>query len=91
MKYQVEFNFSTNTQDYTICATVTAGANGAPRGFDRFQEPDDDDTVEITSIVDEDGEAYHLPTSVFTHKEVKEIEAMAIEAAAEESVDETEG
>lgn len=89
MQYSVEFNYSTNTQDYTICATVTAGAKSAPCGFDRFQEPDDEDTVEITSIIDENDQ--EQIKSIFTTKQIKEIEALAIEAAAEESVDETEG
>jgi len=86
MKYEVEFNFSTNIQDYTIKATVTAGAKSAPCGFDRFQEPDDDDTVEITQAIDEDGVDYDLEI-IFTHRQLKEIEALAIEAAAEESVE----
>lgn len=86
MKYEVEFNFSTNIQDYTIKATVTAGAKSAPCGFDRFQEPDDNDTVEITEVTDEDG-ADHIPEFIFTGKQIKEIEALAIEAAAEESVE----
>jgi len=89
MQYSVEFNYSTSKQDYTISATVTAGAKSANCGFDRFQEPNDDDTVEITSIIDEDGQEQN--EFVFTYKQIKEIEAMAIEVAAEESVDETEG
>jgi len=89
MQYSVEFNYSTSKQDYTISAIVTAGAKSAHCGFDRFQEPDDSDTVEITSIIDEDGQEQN--EFVFTYKQIKEIEAMAIEAAAEESVDETEG
>lgn len=88
MKYEVEFNFSTNIQDYTIKATVTAGAKSAPCGFDRFQEPDDEDTVEITNVIGEDGN--EKGQLIFSYKEIKEIEALAIEAAAEESVDETE-
>jgi len=86
MKYEVEFNFSTNIQDYTIKATVTAGAKSVPCGFDRFQEPDDNDTVEITDVTDEDG-VDHIPEFIFTGKQIKEIEALAIEAAAEESVE----
>lgn len=89
MKYSVEFNFSTSTQDYAICATVTAGKKSINCQFDRFKEPDEDDTVEITSIIDENDQ--EQSESIFTTKQIKEIEALAIEAAAEESVDETEG
>lgn len=88
MQYQVEFNFSTDTQDYAIKATVTAGAKSINCQFDRFQEPGDDDTVEITSVIGEDGN--EKGQLIFSYKELKEIEALAIEAAAEESVDETE-
>jgi len=86
MKYEVEFNFPTNIQDYTIKATVTAGIKSAPCGFDRFQEPDDSDTVEITEVTDEQG-VDHIPEFIFTGKQIKEIEALAIESAAEESVE----
>lgn len=79
----VTFNYSTNTQDYTIVANVTPGAKSVRNQFDRFQEPDDDDHVEIVSIEDEDGEMQN--EFVFTIKQQKEIEALAIERAGEEA------
>jgi hypothetical protein len=85
---KVTFSYSTNTNDYTIEATVTPGIKSVRGAFDRFQEPDDDDTVEITSIIDEDGQEQN--EFVFTFKQIKEIEALAIEAANEQAEPEYE-
>lgn len=85
---QVTFSYSTNTNDFTIEATVTPGLKSLNCQFDRFKEPDDDDTVEITGITDEHG--LDISEWAFTAKEMREIEALAIEAAAEESEPEYE-
>jgi len=86
---QVTFSYSTNTNDFTIEAEVTPRIKLIRSGFDRFLEPDDDDTVEIIAVIDGDGNDYD-PEMVFTGKQIKEIEALAIEAAAEESEPEYE-
>ena len=86
---QVTFIYSTNTNDYTIEATVTPGVKSINCQFDRFKEPDDDDTVEITEVTDENG-TEHIPELSFTVKEIREIEALALENAAEESEPEYE-
>lgn len=88
MSITVEFNFSVNTFDLTVTAVVTPGLKSSRGSFDRFQEPDDDDEVEIISIVDESGGEY--PFGMFNNKTKKEIEALAIEAAAKESEPEYE-
>jgi len=89
---KVTFNYQHGTNDYTIEATVTPGIKSVRGEFDRFQEPYDEDTVEIVSVVDKDGYAfeYSFITSLFTSKEIREIEALAIEAAAEEAEPEYE-
>jgi hypothetical protein len=85
----VTFSYSTNTNDYTIEAVVFPGIK-SPRGqFDRFQEPDDEDTAEITEVTDEAG-VDHIAEFVFTGKQMREIEALAIEKAAEETEPEYE-
>lgn len=86
---QVTFSYSTNTNDFTIEATVTPGLKSLNCQFDRFREPDDEDKVDIIAVNDEDGNEYD-PEVVFTFKQIKEIEALAIEAAAEESEPEYE-
>jgi hypothetical protein len=86
---KVTFTYSTNVNDYTIEAVVTPGAKSVRGQFDRFQEPDDDDTAEITEVTDEDG-VDHIAEFVFTGKQIREIEAVAIEKAAEESEPEYE-
>ena len=86
---KVTFSYSTNTNDFTIEATVTPGLKSLNCQFDRSREPDEEDTVEITAVNDGDGNDYD-PEMVFTGKQIKEIEALAIEAAAEESEPEYE-
>lgn len=85
----VTFRYSTNTHDFTIEAVVTPGAKSINCQFDRFKEPDDDDTVEITEVTDEDG-VDHIAEFVFTGKQMREIEALAIENANEQSEPEYE-
>ena len=80
----VTFSYSTNTHDFTIEAVVTPGKKSINCQFDRFKEPDDDDTVEITEVTDEDG-VDHIAEFVFTGKQMREIEALAIENANEQS------
>ena len=80
---QVTFSYSTNTNDYTIEAVVTPGAKSINCQFDRFKEPDDDDTVEITEVTDQDG-VDHIAEIIFTGKQMREIEALAIENANEQ-------
>lgn len=89
MSIKVTFSYSTNTKDFTIEATVTPGLKSLNCQFDRFREPDDDDTVDITSVNDGDGNDYD-PEVIFTGKQIKEIEALAIEVAAEEAEPEYE-
>lgn len=86
---QVTFSYSTNVNDYTIEATVFPGIKSVRGQFDRFKEPDDDDTVEITDVTDEDG-VDHIAEIIFTGKQIREIEALAIEKAAEETEPEYE-
>lgn len=81
---QVTFSYSTNVNDYTIEATVFPGIKSVRGQFDRFQEPDDEDTAEITEVTDEDG-VDHIAEFVFTGKQMREIEALAIENANEQS------
>lgn len=80
----VTFSYSTNTHDFTIEAVVTPGAKSINCQFDRFKEPDDDDMVEITEVTDEDG-VNHIAKFIFTGKQMREIEALAIENASEQS------
>lgn len=84
----VTFSYSTTLQDYTIEAVVTLGAKSINCQFDRFKEPDDDDTVEINSIIDENGD--EKDPSTFNYRELKEIESLAIENANEQSEPEYE-
>lgn len=85
----VTFSYSINTKDFTIEAVVTPGAKSINCQFDRFKYPDDDDTVEITEVTDEDG-VDHIAEIIFTGKQIREIEALAIENANEQSEPEYE-
>jgi len=85
---QVTFNYQHGTNDYTIEATVTPGIKSVRGEFDRFQEPDDEDEVYITRIADENGA--DISEWAFTAKEIREINSLAIEAAAEEAEPEYE-
>lgn len=80
---QVEFNYSTNIQDYTIVANVFPGIKSVRNTFSRFQEADDDDEVEIVSITDDAGN--QCTDGAFTGKQIREIKDLAIEHAGEES------
>lgn len=84
----VTFPFSSGEYDYTIEAVVERGLKSVRSSFDRFQEPDDEDEATIISITDQDDWEYG--ESDFSSKDIAEMKALAIEAAAEESVDETE-
>ncbi len=79
----VTFSYSTNTNDFTIEAVVTPGTKSINCQFDRFKEPDDDDTVEITEVTGENG-VDHIAEIIFTGKQMREIEALAIENANEQ-------
>lgn len=81
---QVTFSYSTNVNDYTIEATVFPGIKSVRGQFDRFKEPDDEDTAEITEVTDDDG-VDHIAEIIFTGKQMREIEALAIENANEQS------
>jgi len=89
---KVTFNYqdgySANAINFTIEATVTPGIKSVRGEFDRFKEPDDNDTVEITGIIDDDGLEH--PQSIFSFIEIAEINSLAIEAAAEEAEPEYE-
>jgi len=84
----VTFHFQADKYDYTIEAVVERGLKSVRGSFDRFQEPDDEDEATIISITDEDGCEYG--ESDFSAKEISEMKALAIEAAAEESEPEYE-
>ena len=81
-KQQVTFKFlCENDYEYTVTAMVYFGASAPAQNFDRFQEPDDPDEVEILSIVYESGENFDFDS--FSKYDQNRMEEMALEAADE--------
>ena len=78
----VSFTFlSRDDYEYQITATVMPGRPGQRQGFDRFQEPDDPDEVEIIKVLalDDDGNGHPSSVDVFSNEEIADIEAKACE------------
>ena len=80
---QVQFTYLDSSEhEFHIVARIIAGMKAPAQGFDRFQEPDDPDTVEIVSITGLNGEI--IDQSAFTDAEIEEIENQAFEQDAED-------
>lgn len=80
---EVQFTYiDSNETEYHIVARILRGGKAPAQNFDRFQEPDDPDEVEIISITELNGSKFD--ESAFTDSEIEEIKNMAFEQDAED-------
>lgn len=76
-----EFNYLNDGDfEFEVTAKLTYGFQAPPRNMSRFQEPDDDDTIEILSVIDEFGMQV---LEMMTDEEIKAIEDYALENVPE--------
>lgn len=59
MTHSITYFHPDTDEQYTITFTVQFAVKVPRESFDRFQEPEDDDEVEIVSIVNQNGIAFH--------------------------------
>jgi hypothetical protein len=66
--------------EFEVTAKLTYGLQAPPRNMARFQEPDDEDTIEILSVIDEYGREC---LGGMPDREIKKIENYALENVPE--------
>jgi len=66
-------------QVYTIEATIAPGQPAPPQDFARFQEPDDDDEIQITSI--KNGDGIETDLLYFSVDEIEQIVIACLDSA----------
>lgn len=85
----VEFTYLDDFDDeFTVTAKVIPGGSAPFIPFDRFQEPDEDSTVEIISVFNQSGDNYS--EYMYQTNQIFKIEDMAIEKANEQGPDEND-
>lgn len=91
MQYQVTFNYlNSEDQEYQITAKIIPGGYAPVRNFDRFQEPEDQEEIEIIKVlaIDDDGAGHEVSEAVFTDSEIEAIEIKASEEFHNQGKDE---
>jgi len=59
MTHSIAYVHPDTDEEYTIAFTVQFAVKCPTESFSRFQEPEDDDEVEIVSIVNKNGVSFH--------------------------------